>query len=301
MSKSRVLLRIILIGLIIGLLAVGGSIYFRGRPDYYWSRTKKAINAKDYSTARLHLTNLVRKHPKHAQGYERLSEVILEEARRTIGRPTSCAQPQAMIALVKAAELRPNDLALQRRTLGALIQARQLGKATSIAEAVHKAEPKNGDALFVLAWQAVEKRDQAKAEKYLSALLNDTEVASSHVFQTFFLQASLYETLEDKERANASLESASSFAAQLKPDDLRLLTRRDREAMLALLLMYQARAEEVSDGLRRSKSVIDACERLQTAQLLDTRPGERGRPIGCFVQREVPHDPLGRNAEAGPR
>ena len=268
MSKSRILLRIILVLMVIGLLVLGVYIWRRGTPDYYWSKAQTAMEAEKYEDARIQLANLVRSHPTHADGLEMLSRVILLEG-QSKGRPaTFPANPAAADFLARAAELRPGDADLQQRALRAYLSLRQFGKAADFAENVYKSNPQNGDAHFALLWRAVETKNAAKVAKLSEDF---KKIQSRHVFQNLALLAKYHWDKDDKQKSDELLAQAASTAAQLTPEQLGLLERRDREAMLALLLGYQDRADKPEVALRRARFVLDGCNKLNDGNLIDKR------------------------------
>jgi predicted Zn-dependent protease len=255
--------------MIIGLLVLGVFIWRKGTPDYYWSKAQAAMEAEQYEAARIHLTNLVRRHPTHADGLELLSRVVLLEARSKNRPPTFQANPASVEFLAKAAELRPGDANLQRRALRAQIAVRQMGKAADIAEQLYKTDSKSGDAHFALMWRAVEKKDATRVAKLTEDF---AKLQSSHVFQVYALIAKFHWDNDEKSKSDEILRDAAKLAERLTPEQLELLERRDRETMLAMLLAYEDRAKQPSEALVRARKVIDACKKMQAGNnLVDKR------------------------------
>lgn len=285
MSKTRIVLRIVLVGMVIGLLVLGYVIWHKGSPEYYWDQAQdeleaaeKAVEESDaegaayhYEAARMHLQNLVRLHPTHDEGLELLSRVLLREGRAKGRPPTFFANPASVHFLAKAAELRPNDLDLQRRLLRAYLQLPgKMGKAAEVAKIVYADDPNDGNAHFALLWQAVETKNNARAEE-LFKKLEDPSFATRQPFQSFALKAKHYWDQDDEEKSDQAMLEASNLAAAMTAEQLDILTERDRRAMLTLLLAYQERAEEPAAALARAERVLEACRKLQDTNLVDTR------------------------------
>ncbi|MCA9267120.1 MAG: hypothetical protein KDA41_01550, partial [Planctomycetales bacterium] len=266
MSKSRILLRIILTGMILGLGYIGYHLWSSSRPDYYWSRAQQAIEAEDFESAEMFLTKLVVKHAQHDRGWEALSQTILRRARKEGRPPTYAANRDAVSSLAMAAKLRPSDMDLQRRALYAYLELGQYGHAAEVAEIVYKAEPTNGDANFALTWQAVTKKQHAKAEKFFEAFPN---IVSRHIFSTLTLRSMHYDELKDRDAYDETLRRAAGMAADVTSEQLALLDYRDRQAMLRLLMKRQVDTNDPIESLRRSKAVIDATRKLAEGKLLE--------------------------------
>lgn len=265
MSKSRLILRIILGAMLIGVVFIGYYQWRKSRPDFYYSRAEAAIEKEDYESARINLVKLLQRHPDNADGHALLSRVILSEARANRWPTGYAGQPLAAVHLERAVELRPGDDDLRRRLLRAYLQLRFYNKAAVLAEDIFRKDPTNGDAHFALTWRAVNSKDAEQAEQLFAAAPG---VISQNVFQEFALKILLYTDLQDHANLRLTYVDAAHTAARLTPDELRALTRRDREVMLQVLLLFQANAKDTPSSLGISRVIVDVCEKMERANML---------------------------------
>lgn len=265
MSPTRWVLRGVLVVLVLVLAFVCYRIWISRQPSYHWNNAQAAIEKKDFDSAKIHLKNLLRRHPDHAQAHELMSETILDAARANNESTRAAANPEAVFHLAEAARLMPEDNNVQRRALSAFLVTQNYGKAADIAEKVHAADPRNGDAHFALLWRAVHHENRREAEELLQ---QSGSIQSRHFFQTHALEAKFFADQGDNDEARRVIDKAAKIAVQLKPEQLELLTARDRETMLTMLLARQNEATSAADALDAAQTVLEVCELLSKGNLV---------------------------------
>ena len=269
MSISRILLICVLVLMLLGLLGMGGMLVYKQFPHYWMTRAEREIEAENYADAETTLRKLLSKSPKNVDAMLQLVDVIRDGAEKEGRSRSYAANGESVKWLARAAELRPDDLELQKRMLRVYLSIpNQIGKAVPIAKEVAKSEPDNSDAHIALTWEAVEKKDKAKAEKLFGQFENN-EIVTRRIFQTLFLQHKFYAETEDTDKAERVLADAAWKAEQLKDEELDVLLYTDRLYMLELLLRYQALAEEPQVALDRGKTLIDTAKRMSRLNLAE--------------------------------
>lgn len=189
MSKTRFALRILLLLLAVGAAWIGYIQWRKMYPNYYFEKAEAAAEREDFESARLYLAKLIKKHPNNAEAHQRMSQLILEEARAN-GQPARYRfQPGAVAHLARAAALDPGNEDLQLRLLRAYVQRREITKAAPIAERVYAEDKTNGDAHLVLAWRAVLAKDDTTARRLFD---ESSGVISRYPFHEFGLKLTHY-------------------------------------------------------------------------------------------------------------
>jgi len=111
----RLVVRLFLVLILIGMLLVAYRTWDKERPDYYWDRAQAALEVDDAESAKIHLQNLLAAHPQHAQGNLAMGNLLLAEA--SSGSATAQSQHQALQHLSKAAKELPDDVQLHKRLM----------------------------------------------------------------------------------------------------------------------------------------------------------------------------------------
>ena len=268
MSTSRVILVVILIITIISAVVIGSRLIHKQFPSYWMNAAEKEIAAENYEDARFNLRRLLAKDPTNVDAMLLLDEVIRKGNEKAGGSDRYSANPAAVKVLARAAELRPDDLELQQRTLRAYLAIGEIGKAVPIAAEVVKGEPTDPDAHIALTWHAVEKKDVAQARK-LFKQFEANEISTPRLFHTLALQHKFYVESENDEAADRVLANAAWKAQNVSDEDLGRLLATDRIYMLELLMRYQNRAEHAQESLDRGRIVIETAKRLNRLDLAD--------------------------------
>lgn len=277
MSKTRVIVRVLLLVAIIGVGWLGYQTYARTQPDFYWNKAERAIEAEQWETAQIQLKNLLGRFPEHGPALRKMAdvEVALANASRAEAaegdeaprRDLTVAEvPSALAFLAAAAKQQPDDLELQKTTLNAFVRRGQYDSASAPAKVVLESDPKNATALFVLARTAVAAGNDKSAVEYLERLRN---TQSSRVFQAFAMEAELHQQNEEPEKVTAIVREARKIAKALTAEQLGLLTRRDRETMANLMLMGVVTAPNSASAVVAAEDGLAVMEKLQKATLLN--------------------------------
>ncbi len=272
MSKTRIFLRVALVGLVAGAVWLGYLQWRKMYPEYYFKKADAAAEQGDHESARLYLTKLIKKHPTNADAHERLSQIILEEARANSQPARYAAQPAALDFLARASELDPDNTEVQRRLLRAYLERRDIAKAAPLAEAIYAEDKTNGDAHLALTWQAVLEEDDGATER----LFEETSgVVSRHPFHELALKLSHYSLQDDDGKIEAVLVEALEVASDLEAEQLRLLAYQDREVMLQVLLTAQSVAGSGAERRDASNVIVRTCETLKEENLLSEQIADR--------------------------
>jgi len=259
-------LRAVLVTLVLAVAWLGYRVHIRRHPDFYWNRAQAAIAAENWPVAEIHLRNYVERYPQDARGHLALAETYLQVARQA-GQPASYeAQPRALNHLAQAASLRPDDLDLQRQALEGNLARRSLGNAASFAARVLRNEPENADALFVLAWQAVEDQQLLRAEELLE---RHRVRPSRHAFQALALTVQNHELARRSREVQLTMDRAAQLARTMTPEKCRLLTSYDLEAMFRLMASGIRHARSVPVAHQRAEAALGALANVMAAERTD--------------------------------
>lgn len=266
MSVGRIVLRVVLVLMLVGVCTLGYLVYQRRGPEYSWQQAQAAIEQKDFETAKIHLQKLLDKDPKHAQGHLELSRVFLQEARAAKQPGTYATNPAAMNHLNEAADLRPDDLEVQKELLNAYLQSRQLAKAAVVADRVIVVEPENPNALFALAWRAVDKKDVVRAEENFEKLRG---AKSLRPFQTLALMVQHYNST-NQDKMQEELDRSLDTAQQTDAEVIASLSSQEQEALSTLLKMAVHESEDAEQTKARASTALDVLTKLQSAESEDS-------------------------------
>src|SRR5262245_55357998 len=107
-----------MIVVVAGLL---GLNMLRDQPSYDKNKADEARAAGDYPTAIIHLRRLLQKEPNDAQARVMIAELIVEEAKKQNPRASFASERAAMEELIRAAELAPDNLEVQRKLMHAFV------------------------------------------------------------------------------------------------------------------------------------------------------------------------------------
>ncbi len=329
MSKARWFLRLLLVVIAAAVVFAGYRTIARNQPGYYWRQAQKALEAGDRDSAKVHLLNLLKREPRHGEGHLAMAEIVLEEAaaakapaaaqnekspakadaaslpveREPAGAPGKpsglvvryARHPIALHHLVEAGKASPDALELQKQVVIDCLAAGQMANAAAAAARVIDAEPDHGDALFALAWQAVERGNSADVQRFLEKL---GRVPTRRPFATHLLALQYTEKQKQPDRAQKVLAQAAQTASQLTPKQYRSLAETDVETMPALLIEAVRRAPDAAEASRRAVAAVAGLETAVKAWPEWTgRAAETASKIALLVASARPTGPA---AEAVP-
>lgn len=263
MSKTRLILRIFLVLCLLVMIWLAYRVTVMGRPDYYWKKSRAAAEAGDWQAARICLQNLVKQFPEDSQAHRSLAEAHLKEA-KAAGHPADYAtHPPALHHLAEAAKLRPDDLALQKQVLDALLACRQMPAAVEAARHVIRAEPNHAGACFALLWQAVQQRSSETIEEALAGI---DRFSPGYMFQALALAAEYYQTARQTEQIEQTLRSAADCVLQLDPARISELPTAEFHALARLLPVALAQAPDANVAGQWAAATIALCEAVTGAK-----------------------------------
>jgi tetratricopeptide (TPR) repeat protein len=261
-QSNRLVVRVVVVLLFLG----GGIMLFRSweqsHPDYPYFQAQAAKSRGDIEAARLHLLTLLEQSPDHAEGHALLSRLYLDEAKATEGEASRIAQSKALDQLARAAELRPDDLALQSTLLRAYIDTDQWKPAAALATTLEKIDPQNADALLTLSRVALDAERFDEGEQWLMKLLAEPPDPS---FATRALEVRLYRSTKRSELLQQSLKATLAQSTAGSLDQLASLNRRERKMMYRLLELSVDLSPDIATAHARTAETLLVYERLASA------------------------------------
>ena len=258
MSKTRLLLRLLLVLILVGVGWVCYQTWRRTQPGYYLDQAQAARAAGDLEAAKIQLQNVLAHDSQDVAARVMLADVLLEQAEAN-GQPSMlAAHPTALQAIEIAAKLEPSNADLQKRLLGAYLAQRDFLRAATAANVVIEAEPNNARALFALAWRDTRNRS-AKAEQWLSRLAG---LPNPRAFQTLELACDYYEAKKESDKLQNALHTTCQLAARTAAEDFALLTEQDRRLVPALLTMAVSKAPDIATAQDRCGQALAVCQKL---------------------------------------
>ena len=264
-TKTRILTALSVL-VVLGGFAVLASLAWRSqRPESLWQQAQTALAERDHKAARLHLESLLNRVPDHAEAHLALAR-IWSEVNPVENAARAEAEVRSLTHLTQAARLRTDDLELQRELMHALEDHGQLREAAGVAARVAVLDPGDADALYLLAWRAVDQRNHVRAAATLD-LLEQHESRPS--FRTLALRAGWAQMVNRDDAVAEVFERCARLAAGLSAADLGSLTRDERRSMCALLLSSQTEAADVKEAHQRSAALFAVLERLDAAGVSD--------------------------------
>lgn len=296
-QPQRLIIRGILILAIVGAATLGVMNYRVIQPGYMWEQAQLAMAEGDYAAAEIHLQKLLRVEPKHLEAHLAMVDVILLKAEAEGEPATIVENPAALERFGEAAELAPDNPDLQRRYLSYLVDTFQLRRAVPIAQRVIAAEEENTDALYVLAWQALEQRDFNSAREMTQRLARAEPRPS---LRTLALQMQLYNDTKEEESLQETLSKSIQLTSDLSDDDLLDLYLRDPSMLtnsMGLAVVSAASAEEADRRAELAVGILERVSRLrgdddETARVL-------GETAANMLWMLAKNHPLAIDAEVG--
>ena len=264
MTKSRIVLRVVLMLMFVPILWVGYRGYVAGNPAHLRKQAEAALAAGDLQTARLCLQKLLQASPQDAAAHATLAEIGLADS-KAAGQPaTYAAHPEALAHLEEAARLDPGNTAWQERLLAAYLEAGHVSKAAEVAEGQGGTPLKTADALYALLWRSVEQRNVRKAEETFYAF---ADLPSDKAFQGMALIAKAYRDAGQPDQMQGILSRLARLASVLDERQLGHVTGQDRAVMLQELCSGVEQAADPAAAVARMEALAHACERLAAGEL----------------------------------
>lgn len=252
-SKSRLAVRFVLVLILLGVIGLVGYAWINNRPDALWDSAQTAINEGDNEAAILYLRNLLKQQPDHADAHLALAKALRDEKRKNVPNATYAQVGEAVDHLARAAELRPKDPKILEPLLTAYGQLGREKQAVKTAGLLEKVDRNNAEALYWLARDALSERDAKAAGPLLERLRS---LKGEPRPRTMKLLAELYEVTKQPKRRNDVLAAALQASGQL-----RIIPRRDREALDELLLAAVTSAPTATEADRRLAVALQFQER----------------------------------------
>lgn len=169
-SKRRIVFRLFLLMIAIGLGAVAYFGWYQGQPDVLKARAQAAIENQEWEKARLILGTLLQKVPNDPEAHLLTADVLVNEAREAEPKADYFNLPPAYDHLLKAWELKPEDEAVSEKLLTVSIQAGRFPEARQVAAELMNEQPRNPDVLYVLLGQAIAEKNHKQAQVLLGQL-----------------------------------------------------------------------------------------------------------------------------------
>ena len=284
------------------VVALAGMCYLayhtweKSRPEYYWDRAELALTASDHDAAELLLKNLLLRFPTHDRGHEAMAELYRTEE-RSDERPESFeTRPQALHHLARAAELRPDDLVLQKKLLSTYLKINRAREAATVAKRIIEVEPNHVNSLFALAWQAVGAKDFERAEQLLTKLAAQPNHPR---FATMALMVQLDTVSDDQERGKTAYDTVCKQVASTEGEELAGLGPRESSIMANLLIKAVGSAESVDSAHPRAKIALEAFDRMAQAEprVLGLAADYASQVIAALTERHVVTGLIGRQRD----
>lgn len=257
MDLGRIVFRWVVVVLVLVALGyLGYEAYRRSQPAYYWQQAEAAIARKDRQAAILHLRNLLGRQAHHAQARLRLAELLVEEARESskIESLRVTDHAEALDHLLAASAAEPEDLALQTRVLGDLLDGGRLAEAVDVAARVAKLDPKNADAQYIAAWRALNSGDRTGALRELDAL---DQLEPGPSVRSLALRTAATDTAETQDAFQQVLDACVQRMCGLTAANLEALRPIDRRLVREALGLAVLRAPDSATATQRFRHVLD--------------------------------------------
>lgn len=271
MSKTRFIVRSLLVVLLIGVCWIVFRAWSRGQPSHYWNKAQVAMAEDDHQSAKLYLQNLLRNFPDHDEGHQAMAEVLLAEAKAADRPHTYARVPEARSHLIQAADLRPEDLDLQKQVMSVFMDVGAVGEAVEFATRVVELEPDNVAARYATAWQAVVDNDADRAQPLLDQLIQTD--SPDYFYRTLVSTVRLY-TPRDTDQNNQdagrpprqkALATAARRAMTASGEELAALSGQEYVAMQQLIQTAISEAEDVPRVHQAARTALDICEKIAAA------------------------------------
>jgi tetratricopeptide (TPR) repeat protein len=259
MSATRLIIRIFLVAILVGVAGLTFLALRNSKPENMLARAKKAMDADDPGSAVLHLNSMLQRFPKEAEAHYLLAQAALKDAeKKKEPGVTYGTNKVAFEHLLEAANLAPENLAIQKEALGIFIRANKPVEGVKYANNILKEEPDNVDALYVQAAKAAAARDR-KAPEMLSQL--QAKDLNRH-FRLYWLKHEYYSRTGDKAKIQENLDQAVADAAALTKQQVNDMPRLESDAMSKLLRAGVGLAPDATVGIQRASKAVETLEKF---------------------------------------
>lgn len=258
MSATRLILRLFLVAVLIGMCVLIVQAWRGSQPDVMLARAEAALSAGRPEDAKLHLQRMTSRFPDNIDAQRLLAKALLEEARKENPSASYATTPAARAALIEAADADPKNIELQKEVLRVFVQSERPAEAGVYATRILEQEPNNVDALYAQASNSV-KHKSGKAAQQLEKLM---EMDNGRKFQVYLRAAGYYVQMKNNEALQSVLTRACDDAGALTTEDVAKMPRLESHAMSQLLKSGVASADDAGIALRRANQAIDALEKF---------------------------------------
>lgn len=267
-SVGRLILRVVLVLILLGILGVGFLGWRNNQPEALWQRAQAAIEAGEREDAKLYLLSLVKKDPEHGDAHFELSKIIVEEAKEKDERASFTNVKAAFEHLEQAAKLKPKDKEVQMTLLNALQRAGRVAPAGKVADGILKFDPQNSQALYARANARIAAKELKQAEADVKAL---SPAAGKPSISILWLQWRLSFAKGDK----AALAKVHDRAIEI--------TRKPPAKITPLNFTRLNRMQQ--DAVEKAKDVKTAHERMEISlKLQEARAKAAKQPVQASLQ-----------------
>jgi len=295
-TTSRWTIRVLLFLILAGVVFAGYRKWRLSQPEYRWQRVQAALARGDDATAEVELLTLMSLQPERGETHLAMAELLLGRAKEEDPAATYGTSPHALRALMAAGRLLPEDLELQKQLLDLHVPARRMQDAARVAENVIEEEPGNANAVYALAWKAVDSKEMEDAKHLLDHLAG---LAGRPLFSTIGLRMELANVMSAAAHEAAAHEAAApennvpvatppeeDSAEPLSPEEAALAAQ-TREAAAAEAAATKAAALEAAmlEAVSLKSDAID--EAAQEATSLSATELEALDPLERNVMSRI--------------
>lgn len=269
MSNKRLLVRCLLIVILIAVCLLAYRMWRIGTPEYYWDMAAQAMDQGEADAAVLYLQNYLKQRPNDAVGHEAMADALVENAGPD-GRPAPYgAIPAALDHLAKAAELRPDDVDLQRKLFTALAEAGKTPSAVAVARRLEVMDANTPHGVYLLAMEAESRDDlEAATERMIQALGEARPPVRALAFA-----ANVGSRAENEELLQLVADQASERFLNMSAESVDQLDAREGRLVPQLLQVAISRAPVGDDdeAYRRAEGMLASLDMLQERGAIDPR------------------------------
>ncbi len=303
MSKTRLLIRVLLVVLLIGVCWIVYRAWSGGQLGRSWDKAQVAIAENDHESAKIFLQKLLSDFPDHDQGHQAMAELLLAEAKAADRPHTYARVPEARRHLVRAADLRPEDVDLQKRLMTLFLDLGAVREAVKFANRVAKLEPDNVGALYATAWQAVNDKDADRAPSLMEQLTQQSSPDFFYRTQVLTFRLHLPGDVDQngpdagRELRQEALAAAAQRAVSATGKELASLQSQEYVAMQQLIQTAIAEAEDVQHGHQAARTALEVCEKIAAAD--DSQAVDLAYAAGQIMTLLGDNHPLADNGAEG--
>jgi len=263
MSRNRIVIRVVLGVLLLGMLGLLGRTWLVGSTGDL-AQAERAISTGNLEKARIHLLKLLQEDPENLAGHLALAQTLLSEAQTRHPQASYANTPKALFHREAAAKLDESNLVLQKELLTIFMTQRQPGKGAAVAKRIIALEPDNAIANFALVWQLISTngasaKNSEQVQKQLDHLL---ALKDRPKFQASSLAIQHYDAVKAVEAKNKVVSAAVQDAVALSGEQLSALPPEENRALNHLLQYAIGSATSVEELIERLDGAIKTCETL---------------------------------------